>query len=98
MDQALDSAGLITPKAARAAREAGKVGWLRYHYNLTADEVRAAHDEGLWVSLIGEFDTTTWHPPVHNPELGTDHAIAATSVARRLGFPGGSVIWFTADT
>ncbi len=98
MTQAVDSAGIHTQTSAQALAEAGVACALRYHYNATRAEVDRLHAAGVGFALIGEFDTKTWHPPIHNPEVGPEHGATCVAVATKLGLPAGCVIWLTQDT
>lgn len=71
---------------------------MRYHYNTSRLEVDTLHAAGVAFGLIAEFDTRTWHPPVHSPETGSDHARKAVAVANQLGMPPGAAVWLTIDT
>jgi hypothetical protein len=96
--RAVDSFGVHTERSVAELAAGGVSCALRYHYNLTGAEVQRLHAAGISVCLIAEFDTSTWHPPLHSPDSGGQHASRAVAVARSLGFPRGCVVWLTADT
>lgn len=96
--QAVDSASPHTTRSAQALAAGGYGFALRYQYNATRAEVDRLHAAGVGFSLIAEYDTLTWHPPLHSPETGARHGIDAVTVAARIGLPVGATIWFTADT
>lgn len=95
---AVDSFGAHTDSSCSALVAGGVSCVLRYHYNTTRREVDTVHGHGLSFCLIAEFDTATWHPPLHNPETGAEHARKAVAVAKRLGMPAGCKITLTADS
>lgn len=98
MDLVVDSGGRHNPTSAAALAAAGVRCARRYHYNATRAEVDMLHANGVGFCLVAEFDTLTWHPPLHSPETGTEHASQAVGIARKLGLPEGALITFTADT
>jgi len=93
---AIDSAGRISAAGAQQAAAAGVTLSLRYHYNTTRAEIDNIRT-GAGFNLIGEFDTATWHPPLHAPQLGAEHAREWLAVARAVGYPTGLPAWLTAD-
>lgn len=95
---AVDSQGAHTYASTAALNDAGVRCVLRYGYNTTPAEVARVHGAGLSFCLIAEFDSRTWHPPLHSPETGREHAERAVAWARGLRMPQGAKITFTADT
>jgi hypothetical protein len=95
--QAVDSFGIHTHASAQALAANGIVGALRYHYNTSRLEVDTLHAAGVAFGLIAEFDTATWHPPLHAPQTGGQHGVQAVKVAQALGMPQGCAISFTQD-
>ncbi len=95
--QAVDSFGIHTKASAAALAQAGIVAAMRYHYNTSRLEVDTLHAAGVGFGLIAEFDTATWHPPLHAPQTGGQHGVTAVKVAQALGMPQGCAISFTQD-
>ncbi len=96
--KAVDSFGVHTRTSAQALAAAGVQTAARYHYNATPGEVATLHAAGVAFLLICEFDTATWHPPLHNPEVGPQHGASGVKAARALGLPAGCALAFTQDT